>query len=50
MRGEVLVGTPRGRERRDLGLQRVAGLDHLGQPVGVRADRVDDPARRADLR
>ncbi len=40
---EVGLGTPRGREAGDLGLQRVAGLDDLGQPVGVRPDRVDDP-------
>ena len=44
--GEVVVGAPGGRERGDLGLQRVAGLDDLGQPVGVGADRLDDAGRR----
>ena len=42
--GEVLVGTTRGRQRRDLGLEGVAGVDDLGEPVGVGADRLDDAA------
>ena len=29
----------------DLGLERVAGLDDLRQPVGVAADRLDDAGR-----
>ena len=43
--GEVVVGASYGGERGDLGLERVAGLDDLGQPVGVAADRLDDAAR-----
>ena len=43
---QVGLGAPRSREAGDLGLQRVAGLDDLGQAVGVGADRLDDARGR----
>ena len=42
---QVLLGTAGRGQRGDLGLERVAGLDDLGQPVGVGADRLDDAVR-----
>ncbi len=39
--GQVVRRTPFGGQRGELGLERVAGVDDLGQPVGVRADRLD---------
>ena len=42
MRREVLVVAPDRGQGGDLGLERVAGLDDLGQPVGVGADGLDD--------
>ena len=44
MRAQVLVRTTGRGQRGDLGLEGVAGVDDLGQPVGVRADRLDDAA------
>ena len=38
---EVALGTPLRGQGGELGLQRVAGVDDLGQPVGVGADRLD---------
>ena len=47
--GEVVGGTTRGGEGRDLRLEGVARVDDLGQPMGVGADRLDDAPRSRGL-
>ena len=42
---EVGVGAAMGRERGELGLERLAGLDDLGHPAGVGAQHLDHLGR-----